>query len=173
MQAPQCRAGLDPELIDEHATPCGEHLERLGLASGAVQGEHQLAAQALAQGMRRNELLELRDDLAVPAEREPRVHVILGGGDALLLEAADRLLRERLVADVRQCRSAPQPERLGEVVGRLLGPARGELGASAGDQLLETRHVELAGRHPRDIAGPFRDDHARRRTIGLDHLAQL
>ena len=117
--------------------------------------------------------LELGDRLAVPAEREPGVEVVFDGGDPHLLQAADRLLRERLVAHVRQRRPVPERERFGEDVGRLPGPARGEVGAPARDQLLEARHVELAGCDARDVARSLRDDHARRGTIGLDHLAQL
>ena len=105
--------------------------------------------------MLRDQRLELGDHLAVAAEREPGVEVVLDGGDPHLLQAADRLLRERLVAHVRQRRPAPERERLGEAVGRLLGPARGEVGAPARDKLLEARHVELVGRDARDVARPL------------------
>ena len=80
VQRPQRLARLDPELVDEHAAPGGERVERLGLASRAVQGEHQLAAKTLTQGMLRDERLQLGDDLVVATEREPRVEVILDGG---------------------------------------------------------------------------------------------
>jgi hypothetical protein len=87
--------------------------------------------------MLRDQRLELGDCLAVAAEREPGIEVVLDGGDPHLLEAANRLLRERLVAHGRQRRPVPERERLGEAVGRLLGPARGEVGTSVRNELLE------------------------------------
>ena len=45
-------------------------LERLGLAAAAVQREHQLAAQVLAQRVLSHQRLELADELGVAAERE-------------------------------------------------------------------------------------------------------
>ena len=48
-------------------------LERLGLAPGAVEREHLLAAQPLAQRMLADERLELAGDLGVAAAGEVRV----------------------------------------------------------------------------------------------------
>ena len=45
-------------------------VERLGLASRAVEREHQLAAQPLAQRVLGDQRLELADQLSVAAERE-------------------------------------------------------------------------------------------------------
>ena len=42
-------AGLDAELLDERPSRCLVGLERLGLAPGPVEAEHQLAAQTLPQ----------------------------------------------------------------------------------------------------------------------------
>ena len=173
VQRPQRLAGLDPELLDEPAPPGGERLQRLRLAPRAVQREHQLAAQALAQRMLDDQRLELGNHLAVLTGREPGLDMVLDCGDPQLLEAADRFLRERLVAHVRQSRPTPEAERVGKGVGRLLRPARGEMGTALRGQLLETRYVELAGRDAGDVATSFRDDHAGLRAVGLEHLAQL
>ena len=173
VQRPQRLARLDPELVDEQPPPGGERVERLRLAARAVQREHQLAAQALAQRMLGDQRLELGDQLAVLAEREPGLDVVLDRGDPQLLEAADRFLRERLVAHVRQSRPTPEGERVGKGVGRLLRPARGEVVTALPGQLLEPRYVELAGRHAGDVAASFRDDHGGLRAVGLDRLAQL
>ena len=170
MQRAQRLTGLDPELVDEQAAPGGERLERLGLASRPVEGEHQLAAQAFPQRMLGHQSLELGDRLAMAAEREPRIDVVLDGGDPQLLQAADRLLGEALVAHVGQRRPAPQRERLGEGVRRVLGVAGA---APLRDELLEAPHVELVGRHARDVPGSLGDDQSRRRPVGLDRLAQL
>ena len=48
MQVLQRRAWVDPELLDEHAAGVMVDLQRLRLATGAVEREHQLPAQALA-----------------------------------------------------------------------------------------------------------------------------
>ena len=42
-------AGLEPELLDEAAPRLLERLERVGLAAGAVERQHQLGREALAQ----------------------------------------------------------------------------------------------------------------------------
>ena len=59
--------------------------ERLGAAAGAGERDGELAAQPLALGVARHELPQLGDDVAVPAEPQPRlgevgahVHVVLG-----------------------------------------------------------------------------------------------
>ena len=48
LEAAQLLARLQPELVDEQAAPLLVGGERVGLAARAVEGEHQLAAQALA-----------------------------------------------------------------------------------------------------------------------------
>ena len=49
MQLLQARARVDPELLDEHAPPVLECLERLRLPARPVEREHQLLPEALAQ----------------------------------------------------------------------------------------------------------------------------
>ena len=46
LQFPQRAAGLDPKVDDERLSGVLIGRERLGLAAGAVEGEHQLASQA-------------------------------------------------------------------------------------------------------------------------------
>ncbi len=45
-------------------------MQRLGLAVGAVEGEHELAPEPLAQRVPSDERLQLADELSVAAERE-------------------------------------------------------------------------------------------------------
>src|SRR5581483_6028065 len=61
---------LDPQLVDERAPGCLVRGERLGLAARPVEREHQLAAQALAEGVLGRERVELRDERGVAAEGE-------------------------------------------------------------------------------------------------------
>ncbi len=77
-------------------------LERLRLAAAAVQGEHQLAVQVLAERLLRHGGLELGDQIRVPAERELGLDARLECRPAPLLEAGDLGLRERLVGESRR-----------------------------------------------------------------------
>ncbi len=70
MQLPQLAARLDAELLDEPAAGRLVDLQRVGLAAGAVEGEHELAAQALLQRVLGGERFQLADQLGVLAERE-------------------------------------------------------------------------------------------------------
>ena len=60
LQPAQVRARLEPELVDQRAPRVGVGLERLRLATAAVQREHQLRAQPLAQRVARDERAQLR-----------------------------------------------------------------------------------------------------------------
>ena len=48
LELPQPVAGLDPELVDERAAGFLVTLQRLRLATGAVEREHELATEPLA-----------------------------------------------------------------------------------------------------------------------------
>ena len=69
LQLLESRAWLETELIRKRATCVSVDRKCLRLATGAIQGEHQLAAQPLAQRLPRNELLELLDDRIMSADR--------------------------------------------------------------------------------------------------------
>ena len=63
-------AGLDAELLDE---PCARGLEgrqRVGLSSAAIQRQHLQLHQALLEGMRDDQRLQLAQQLAVAAQLE-------------------------------------------------------------------------------------------------------
>ena len=74
LQLLQLAPRLDPQLVDEHAARVLVRGERLCLPPGAVEREHELAAQPLAQRGRRDERLELADEVGVPppARGRPR-----------------------------------------------------------------------------------------------------
>ena len=59
-----------PELSTSAVAAGPVDLERVGLAARAVEREHQLAAQPLAQRVLVDERFELADELRVAAERE-------------------------------------------------------------------------------------------------------
>jgi len=47
----QCRRRFQTQLFDERASELAVGLKGLGLPAAAVEGEHELTAQALPQGM--------------------------------------------------------------------------------------------------------------------------
>ena len=121
----QLRAGLDAELLDERPARVVVGRERLRLAAAAVERQHQLPAQPLAQRVRADERLELGDQLGVRAELEIGCDPLLEHAEPQILEPVDLGLRERLRLEVGERRAAPQVERLAEQR-RLARPARAD-----------------------------------------------
>jgi hypothetical protein len=143
--------------------------ERLGLPPGAVEGEHQLHAEALAERMLGHEPLELRDEIGVAAEREVDVDTFLERRQPQLLETAGLELHEALVGEVGKRRPAPERER----------PAQLRRG---GDEVtvrarrtrflaeaLETLQVELSRLEVQHVPGRPGDEDL---TVGAEQLAQ-
>ncbi len=61
---------LDAEAADQRLAGRAVGLERVRLAAGAVEGEHELAAEPLTERVLPHERLELAGDLGVPPEGE-------------------------------------------------------------------------------------------------------
>src|SRR6476620_5945021 len=70
VELPQLLAGLDSELLDEHAPRRAVASERVRLPSRAVVGEHELGKNALVVRMFGDEDLELGDQVSSLPERE-------------------------------------------------------------------------------------------------------
>ena len=109
-------ARLQSQLLRELAAGLAVGVERLGLPAGAVEREHQLAAQALPQRMLGDERLELADQLGVAAAGQIGVDPLLERRQPQLLETGDLGLRERLVGEVGERRPAPKRERLAQLL---------------------------------------------------------
>ena len=88
-------------------------LERVGVAPRAVEREHELGAQALAQRLLPGQRLELAHELGMAAEREVGVDPSLQAGQAELLQAGDLGLGEGLVAEVGEGLATPERQRFG------------------------------------------------------------
>ena len=72
-ERPQLQAGLDPDLLDQPPAPLAVALECIGLASVAVERQHQLTAQLLVERLSRDGPLEVGNQLVVASEqRAPR-----------------------------------------------------------------------------------------------------
>ena len=69
-ESSQRRPGLDPELLDERLPRRPVRRQRVGLPARAVEREHQLAAQSLAQRVLGDECFELGNELGCATERE-------------------------------------------------------------------------------------------------------
>ena len=138
VRALQLGPGLDAELVDESLPRPRVLGQRLGLAAVAVEREQQLRAEALAQRFVRDEYLQLRDELGVPAERKI-------GVDARL-ERHEPQLGEPRAVDLGL--AAPQRKRVAQAVGggvRLRG-ARGL------DEVFEPREIDLLARGSERVA---------------------
>jgi hypothetical protein len=163
VQLTQATSGLDAQLLDQHGACSPEGLQRLGLAAGAVQAQHQLATQALPQRMLPHQPFQLAGELGVTTGGELGVETLLQRRQTRLLQAGDLGLRERLVGQVGKRCSTPHRERLGQQ------PRRGQrLGFTGlGDEPLEAREVELGRIDPQDIARG-----ARHQPVVAELLAQ-
>ena len=132
-------AGLEAELLDEAAPRLLERVECLGLATGAIQRQHQLGREALAQRVLAERGREPPGRFDVPALGELALEPPFQRREPQLLEPCDLTLRERLEGEVRQRRPAPQRQRL--------------LVALLGEQPLEAMQVELVVVDPEQVAG--------------------
>src|SRR5262249_3667941 len=102
---------LDSELVVERRAEVEVRLRRLRLPSRAVEREHQLSAQALAQRVLCDERFELRHEADVEPGLELGLDAVFDRVQPELLEPPDLALRERLVGHVRQRWPAPELER--------------------------------------------------------------
>ena len=171
----QADAGLDPELVDQDLAGRPVGGQGVGLAARAVQGQHQLAVEVLAQGVQPDQRLQLGHQLVVAAEGQLGLDPGLGGGHLELLDADQ--LRPGEVGrggHVGQCRTPPQGERLAQQVGRARRVAGGQGLAALAVQALEAVQVEALGVDPEQVAGVAGDQGAGRAgaVAGLDRLAQ-
>ena len=92
--------------------------------------------------------LDLRGDLGVQPESQVRIDPVLDGGETLLLEPADLVLRERLARELDERRTSPTRQSLAQPrrpLPRLRAP-------SLRDELLETVEIETARLHMHDVA---------------------
>ena len=122
LEALQLAARLEAELLDQRVAGAAVGVERVGLAAGAIEREHQLRVEALAVAVLGGQRLELGDELAVcAAELEVEVDSLLERRQAQLGEprglAAGRAVERR----VGQRRAAEQRERLAQQLRRLGG----------------------------------------------------
>jgi len=137
------------------------------LAAAAVEREHQLRTQGLTLGVRRNELLQLGDEVVVAAKRERGFDPCLLSSHAKHLERLCLLPGEAEQLDVSERRSAPERERFRERLVRAFGVARGKLLLTTREQALEAAAIDLFRRDRELVARRARPQRL------ADELAQL
>ena len=157
----QLGARVDAELLDEHRSCRATRIERICLPSGAAEGEHVLGAEALAVGLGRDQPLQLRHELVVAPECELRVVQKFDRLQAALLESGRLRVSHRLLGEVGERGSAPETERVAEILGCVRWPPGREGLGSALDQALVAGQVELVGIESQRVARAMRFDPVR------------
>ena len=144
LKLPELRARLNRQLLGKQRAPGAVGFQRLGLAAGPVQREHQLPAEPLAQGMLGNQLLKLGTEGAVSAERQLRLDPVLHRGQAARLEPLHLEPGKRFELKIGQRPAAPQRLRVAQ---QHRGPARITVlqrVTALGHPLVECVQVQLA-----------------------------
>ena len=103
-------ARLEAELLGQLPPGILVGAQGFRLPAASIEGEHQLAAQPLAERMRDDERFQLRDDGAVPAECELGVEPLLERAQPEFVEAGDLGLGEVVVGEVGEGLAAPELE---------------------------------------------------------------
>ncbi len=112
LQARERVSGLQAQLGREQQADALVGLERIRLATGAVQGEHQLAPHPLLELVPGGEALELGQQVTRAAGGEVGVHAQEDRLQPLLLERPAPLRHAPLRGDIAQRIPAEQAERL-------------------------------------------------------------
>ena len=138
-------AGLKPELLPQQLARLPVDRQRVGLPPSAIQRKHQLPTQPLLQRVRRDQRLELRDQLAIASQRQVRLDPILKRRQPRLLQPPDRGLRKRLVREISQRLPSPQPQRRAKPLPRTLRISFGKRPPTLGAQRLKPSDIDLPG----------------------------
>ncbi len=168
LQPAQVGAGLEPELVGQEVPGVGVGAQRFCLPARAVEGEHQLSAQALSEGSASDRGVELGDEVGVAAHRQQGVETILGDRLAQLLPPTRRGDRHRHVDELDQRSVAPQTERAFEAGDGRARPAAGERLPALPRQPFEAERVDVVVGNVEEVAGRAGHD-----PVGTDRLADL
>ena len=136
---------VEAQLVGQHPPGVPVRGERVGLAPAAVERQHQLRAQRLAQRMLPDQRLQLGHQLGMTAEGEVGLDALTQARQAQLLEALSLAGGEWLVAHVLQRRAPPEPERVGQQPARVGVVAARERVAPLGGHALEPARVNGVG----------------------------
>jgi hypothetical protein len=153
LELAQPRSGLQSELLVQAPARLAVHRQRLHVPPGGIQRAHALLDQPLAQrSIRRPRVGIGQHRLAVP---EPEIGLVasLDRVPAQRLQPRDLRLRERLIAQVRERRPAPQAQRRAKRRRRPSERAVGQLPLTLLKQPLKALGIELTRTHLQAITG--------------------
>ena len=156
----QALARLQPDLLGERQSTLLVDLQRLGLAVGAIEREHELAAEPLAKRMAGHERLELADELAVAAEGEIGLDPLFERRELKLFEACDLGLCERFVGEVDKRGTAPEGECPPQLLRRLLVLSLATRATRLLQHVAHAVRVELVALDLEDVAAPAGPEHS-------------
>ena len=142
LEPPELRPRLEPELVREHAPRLLEDLERVRLAPAAVERQHQLPPQPLAERVVGERRAKGGHELAMLAERERDLELLLERIDVERLEAARLGVEPRRPGQPLQRRPAPQRRCRRHGVGRGGDVAVAQRRTGVCQQLLEVDRVD-------------------------------
>jgi hypothetical protein len=114
--------------------------QRLRLPPATVERDHQLLVKPLPHGVRGGKHFQFTDQIPVVAKRETGFDP--EGTGPQLLQPRDRCLRERLIADISQRRTAPKRQRLAKIRRRPARRAGLERATALPGKALETARVD-------------------------------
>jgi hypothetical protein len=137
LQPAKLRPRLEAELVGEHAPGLLKRLQRIRLTTAAVERQHQLAPQPLPERVVCQCGAERRCELAMFAEREPDLEVLLERVDVQRLQPASLGAEPRRAGQALQRRSAPERQCRRDRVRRGGDVAIAERRARVGEQRLE------------------------------------
>src|SRR6185437_1129452 len=125
LELPERLARLEAELVGEQAAGLAVDVERLGLTSRAVQGEHQEASQPLPERMLGDEGLQLGDDRPLKAAAEVGLEAIFERLQTQFLETLGLAAKRRRLQP-GECGPAPERESVAKEGRRPLAVSRAE-----------------------------------------------
>ena len=157
MQLAQRLAGLDAELLHEPRAGGVEGLQRFGLSSGSIQRQHLQLHQALLEGMRDDQRLQLAQQLAVAAQLEVKLDPLDRRGQALLLQPRPLAIKQLVRAHSRERRSAPHTERLLDRRPRGLQPTGRSVPPRPAERRLPAVDIARAGTQLQNVAARSTD----------------
>ena len=153
LERSQLLARVETEALGEERARAVVRRERLRLALGVVEREHQLAPQALAERLLGNETLQLGDERSVTAERQLRIDSLLEGDEPKLVQPASLVRDDATVANVRERRAAPQRECGSQAIRREPGSAARECVAPFAVEPFEPPRVDHLSLDVEHVAG--------------------
>jgi hypothetical protein len=145
----QGRAWVDAELLGQLSWACQVGRQGLGLATRGLQGEHELAVEALTQRMGRHQCMEFTDQLGVVAAGKLGLDAVPQRPEAALLQPDH--LPWPLAAKTMSARARPTPQlhRIAQQACRLDWATGGQHGPTPAGQSLKADKIEFVG--PRSI----------------------